>query len=193
MNSRDCVSIVFAIPLLFGAGCIDSKTPTESSATGVILSGVVVDEAGTPREGVSVTCQGQGATTSGMGAIGAFKVGGLQTGITTVSLGQPGMRDATKVEVELHLGTNTLQFTLARYRGSPATVSGLVTQGGHPLANASVSIASGRVVTGPGGAFQITGLESGWWGLEVAWGAYQEWDDGLTLSPGANVVNVVIP
>jgi hypothetical protein len=190
---RYLLPLLAAATALLNAACIDSKTPTESSATGVILSGVVVDEAGTPREGVSVTCQGQGATTSGMGAIGAFKVGGLQPGISTVSLGQPGMRDATKVEVELHLGTNTQQFTLARYRGSPATVSGLVTQGGHPLANASVSIASGRGVTGPDGAFQIAGLESGWWGLEVIWGAYLEWDEPLTLSPGANVVNVVIP
>ena len=178
---------------LLAAGCIDSKTPTDSSATGVILSGVVVDEAGSPRGGATVSCQGVRVVTTDMGPVGSFAIGGLQPGRTTVSLGQAGAAAPVNIETDLSPGRNELRLTLPRYHGSPASVSGVVTQAGRALPGATVMIAGGTATTGPDGTFRLSGVESGYWGLSVVWSGYQEWDDALSLAPGANVVNVVVP
>ena len=198
MNSRRLAPLALAAFLLLAAGCSETTTPTEPAVvtatprpfTAATLSGIVVDENGAPRPSLAVACQNHTAVT---GAGGAYGFIGLVPRATALSVSQPGAAGPELFDVVLAPGENTKNVTVPRFHGQPASMAGIVMQGGRPLPGAHVYVQEKSTVAGPDGAYMLGGLESGNWGVSVSWNVYEDYGYGLTLNPGVNSIDIRVP
>lgn len=171
---------------------------------GLSMSGVVVDEAGDPVEGVTVDCmpvvengEGEDVRTT---EDGAFSVRGFSPNVDVniqvagrgytaprvgpLSTGESGMTD---IKIVVAAG---------------ASVSGIVVDvAGKPMAEMYVSAAStnggsggGAEATGPGGEFQIKSLAEGTYRLEArrqnSWSSRPQTGHEITVAQGEKVTDV---
>ena len=187
-------TVLLAATVAVLLSCSDSPSPTEPSTAsdGATLTGVVRDASGVPVAFASVVCQGRFTLTrpDSDSAPGSFSLEKLMTGPSSVSIQQAGEKDATTFPVTLRSGRNTVDLSVARFRGEPATVSGVVRFAGtRPATPVTVWCQDRSADVGPDGSYVLSGLVSGYWGVEVTWAPYNEHGKEVTLAPGANVVD----
>lgn len=188
---------VFCASAVLGLACTE-RTPTEPAVVAATptpgapasLSGLVTDENGVGRPGLFLTCQTLYTTTKVSGPVGSYALGGLQSGATTLTIQQEGVRDPASFALTLAPGANEKNLMLARHHGEPASVTGVVTYGGQVVPRATVILAGKTTITDAGGRYSLEGIETGYWSIDVEWAPYYEVGFSLTLAPGPNVVDV---
>lgn len=140
---------------------------------GAAVQGHVLDDAGSPVSGATVTVQGNGDVTTTSGPDGSYLLLGVPTDTSSVCVsgpwvldaGSPGYQSRCQAVSGLQPGaTVTLPLTLPRSAG----IRGTVTDGaGHAVANTSVSAYDSRSgvahygYTASDGTYTITSLPAG--------------------------------
>jgi hypothetical protein len=196
---RSLRSLLAAVVLCL-PGCHDRESPTEppfASPTpppAATLSGTVTDTAGVGFGGVDVLCEGRWALTSANdAALGSFSISNLQAGAATVSVYQGGQQEPTRFPVELKPGPNSATFAVARFQGEPAALSGVVTTTtGRPISGITVSCQGRSAEVASDGSYTLSGLVSGYWGVDFAWDYYDDYGLQITMRPGPNSLNVTL-
>jgi len=192
MKARRTVLPAF-VAILSLAACHDVSSPVEPDApthetATSSLSGFVRDAAGTPVTDGFIVCQGKSATVAPKGAAaGSFSLAGLQPVRSVVDVYQKGVQQPASFAVNLAPGANARDFVVERFRGEPASVSGIVrTTSGAPITGMKVWCQGRSSDVGADGSYALDGIVSGWWDLELAWGTYEGYGETVDLAPGAN-------
>lgn len=169
------------------AACGDFGSPTEPAAR-ASLSGVVRDTDGAPMTHFHVVCQGKRVNSDPEGAAaGAYALGGLAPMPSTVEVFQGGVRAPATFSVDLRPGRNGADFVVERHRAEPASISGVVrATSGRAIAGMKIWCQGRSADVAPDGSYDLEGIVSGWWYVELTWDAYGEHGEELDLAAGAN-------
>jgi hypothetical protein len=192
MKARPKILPAFAVALALAA-CHEAASPTESDAppgqtARASLTGIVRDATGTPIGGPLVVCQGKRANAATAGApAGSYAFDGLEAMRSNVEVYQGGVRMPSVFSVDLRPGPNVADLGIERFRGEPASISGVVrTTSGAPISGMKVSCQGRSSDVGADGSYALDGIVSGWWDVELTWGTYGEYGETFDLTPGAN-------
>lgn len=182
-----------AVLALALAGCDEFASPTEPGARSS-LSGVVRDTDGKPVKDFYVTCQRKRADPDPAGApTGAYALDGLTPMGSRVEVHQGGVLRPASFSVDLQPGQNRADFVVERFRGEPASISGVVrTTSGAPIAGMKVWCQGRSADVAPDGAYALDGIVSGWWYVFLTWGSYGEDGETYELVAGPNSLDFTV-
>jgi len=178
-----------------GGLVIFSATLTPVSEAVTAIEGVIVDQAtNTPVAGATVTLSGNTTASTTTDALGAYQIGGLNSGALTVDVSAIGY-DSLSANTTVY-DNNIILFSPKLYAagtqpvdGNTASITGRVVDAASsvPISGATVSAIFGAVthtaITDAAGVFNITGLTEFDGQLNITMPAYLGYAVNVTLAP----------
>lgn len=144
------------------------KDDDNSVSTGIgTITGVIMDEAGAPVDGVTVSVSGMAGLEQTVitGNDGKYTVGNVPIETHAVTFSKPGYRKISVTVTADKFDANKVAIAQAILVNASAKISGIVTDGknnGAPLSGVTVSISSTEsVVTGADGTYTLPDLIAG--------------------------------
>lgn len=168
---------------------IDYFEYTETEIASYDVSGTVTDKkSGSAIEGATVTIGKKTAVTGENGAYSFTGDNQIPAGKHTAVVTKDGYLEET-FAVMVSDGPLTGQnVKLVRL----ATVSGTVTDGEHPVADALVKVAGRQAVTGADGKFTVTGVAAGTHTLTVTADGYEAAEKEITVTESTDLSDVEV-